>query len=226
MRVGIRLAVGTALVAAWGLWLSPSLSHTLLQLRALRSTTISMPTLQLAINEMDSKNINVFQSEEERSAIELETAAIQEMSLLEEQLISAIWAQIANPLKPEALSIARANPEPPPVFDPRYVDPYGPALIQAVITEYGYRRLSAPLPDLRSAKSSHSRPERMQAARILIERQALDADDAARVLDAALRLSTAQRDRVIRERQLSNRLPKPLRSLAARMHGEGRHLPR
>jgi len=226
MRAGIRLAVGGLILAAWGLWAGPRLSHALLQLRALRSTTISIPTLELAWNELESKHAAVFDDEDQQAEVELETAAIQEMSLLEEQLVSSIWAQINNTLKPEVLAIARANPDPPPLYDPRYVDPYAPALIQAVINGYGYRRLSAPLPDVRSATSSHTRPERLLSAQMLIERQALDQDAAARILDAALRLTVAQRARVTRERRLSNRLPAPLRNLAAQMHAEGRHLER
>ena len=94
------------------------------------------------------------------------------------------------------------------------------------VAPYGYRRISAPLPDVRSASSVHSRPERLQSARLLIEDKALGADSAARILDATLRLTMAQRRRVERERELSNRLPRKLRDLAAKMHGEGQHLQR
>ncbi len=226
MNVGLRLLLGGLAILTWAIWLSPMLSHQLLQMRALRSTTISIPTLELAWNDLESRNITIFTSDEERQAIELETAAIEEMSLLEERLISAIWSEIPDPLKPEVLAKVRGKHEPPAVFDPRYVDPFAPALIKAVIEQYGYRRISAPLPDVRSASSVHSRPERLQSARLLIEDKALGADSAARILDATLRLTMAQRRRVERERELSNQLPKQLRDLAAKMHGKGQHLQR
>jgi hypothetical protein len=224
MRPTLRLVLGLMVIGLWAIWVQPRLSHQLLQARARRSTTISIPTLTMAWADLDQRGETLSISAEERARIERESAAISEISLLEEQLISAIWAQIPDPSKPAALSAARANTEPPPLFDPRYVDPFGPALIQAVIESYGYRRLSAPLPDVRASMSIRSRPERMTATRWLVERGDLTPDAAARVLDAALRLTTTQRDRVARERKLSAQLPQGLRDLAARMHGEGRHL--
>jgi hypothetical protein len=224
MRPLVRLGVGVGVLALWGTLLAPRISHDLLHSRAKRSTTISMPTLKMAWADLERRGEALPIDEDEQAAIQREAAAISEISLLEEQLISAIWAQIPDPDKPDALAAARADTEPPPLFDPRYVDPFGPAVIQAVIETYGYRRMSAPLPDMRASMSIRSRPERMNATRSLILQRALSEDAAARILDAALRLTATQRERVRRERELSARLPDRLRELAARMHGEGHHL--
>jgi len=224
MRILVRLAIGCGLIAVWLIWISPNLSRQLHQSRALRSTTISIPTLRMAWQELESAGGPPLIDKVSAVEIRQEMETIREISLYEEQLITAIWAQIPDPMKPEALDVARQRQGPLPIMDSRYVDPDVPALIDAVISAYGYQRLPTSLPDLHASTSKTSRQDRLRATRHLLAEAMVGTESAARILDAAFRLSVTQRKRVLRERQLASQLPPIIRVTAARMHREGRHL--
>jgi hypothetical protein len=214
----LRLGIGSGLLALWFGLIGPQLSHSLLQRRALRSSTITMPTLRLALKQLRRSGVLRDLAPADVLVLKRETTAIKEMSLHEEQLVAAVWILVPNKLKPGALAASQDYQGPPTQFNQRYVDPNTPALIQAVIQSYGYRRLQASLPDVRTSASTRSRQERLRATAILVKQKALTDEAAARILDATLRLSRAQHARVTRERALVAQLPAPIREIANQVH--------
>jgi hypothetical protein len=214
----MRLGIGAGLLTLWFGLISPRLSHMLLQRRSLRSGTITMPTLMLALKEMQHTGALRDVAAADMLFLTSETTAIREMSINEETLVAEIWAQVPQKLKHGALTAAQDYQGPPLPFNPRFVDPNTPALIQAVIQSYGHRRLRGPLPEVQTSASAGSRRERLQAATSLVREKALTEEAAACILDAALRLSQAQRARVNRERSIVAQLPTSIHKFADHIH--------
>lgn len=212
-----RLGIGACLLALWFGLLGPQLSHSLLEKRATRPGTITLSTLQMALKQLHHSGGTQDLESAYLLHLNQEIAAIKQMTMHEEQIVAAIWALVPSELEPDALAAAQTQQEPTTQFSQHYIDPHTPELIQAVMESYGYRRLSASLPDRPASPSKVSARIRLRATSSLVRDKALTDDTAALILDATLRLSRAQQTRVDREHALTAQLPDSLREIAIRV---------
>jgi hypothetical protein len=130
-------------------------------------------------------------------------------------MCQAIWAILPEARRTQANAELPLHAPAPALTDPRFVDPYTPALIQAILRTYGYQRSDITLPT--EPQTSLSMSNQLMVATQLINEEQLQPDQVAQILDAALRLDSAQRDRVRMEHELALSLPRPLLDLAIRM---------
>ena len=212
-----RLGIGGCLLALWFGLLGPQLSHSLLEKRATRPGTITLSALQIALKQLHHRGGTKGFEPAYLLHLNQEIAAIKQMTMHEEQIVAAVWALVPSELESDALAAAQTQREPRTQFSQHYVDPHTPELIQAVMESYGYRRLSASLPERPASPSKVSARIRLRATSSLVRDKALTDDTAAFILDATLRLSQAQQARVDREQALTTQLPDVLREIAIRV---------
>ena len=199
MRPLVRLGLGGAFICAWMFSISPKLHDQLLQRRSLRSNTISAPTLKAALHRGDQSGEMGFIGPEERARIDADVLAVEALLQTEGILIQAIWAKLPKADRGQALEVLQSQQVPPPQPDPRFVDPYTPILIMALLKHHGYRRITLVIPT--DNPTSLSYRDQILVAKMLVEDDKLDGDLAGQILDAAMQLDAAQRERVERERE-------------------------
>ncbi len=224
MRPFIRIGFGIGLVVLWMFWISPRLHDQLLQRRSVRSNTISAPTLRTALLRADTMGTIAFITPEERAKIDEDVAAIESLLQLEGAYIRSIWAQLPQPERMQALEDLHSGEVPRPQPNPRFVDPYTPVLILAILNEYGYRR--SPVGTSDDLPTSLSYRDQLLVSTSLVNEKQLSDEITAQILDAAMHLDKAQRERVEREHMLAMSLPPRLLDMAVHMHNREPRAPR
>lgn len=215
MRPLVRLTVGVGAVVAWFGVFAPMARDVLLKKRSLRFNTVNVHTLAAAVEWADNTGEIGGISPTIRSRIADDNDKIRALLARENQMCQAIWATLPEEMRTEIEEQLPYNTPPPALTDSRFVDPYTPALIQAILSTYGYRREAVTIPTQPPDSLSMSRM--LMVTTQMVEAQSLEPDQVARILDAALALDAAQRSRVEHEHLLAMSLPKPLLELAIRM---------
>jgi hypothetical protein len=215
VRPVLRLALGGIMVMVWFGVIAPQARGVLLQKRSLRFNTVNAHSLGFAVEWADQTGEIGGISLAVRTRIEEDSQEIRELMSSESQMCQAIWAILPEARRTQANAELPLHAPAPALTDPRFVDPYTPALIQAILRTYGYQRSDITLPT--DPQTSLSMSNQLMVATQLINEEQLQPDQVAQILDAALRLDSAQRDRVRMEHELALSLPRPLLDLAIRM---------
>ncbi len=197
-----RLGLAATVLVGWFTWASPKLATSMRSQRGGHTRNIS--TSQM-LDTMQG-NTSLLNGEERTSfmtAVE-EVVALQEE---EEALVTLIWSLLPEEARMEALEISSGPPMPSKGRNNRMFEPETASLLDALIQTHGYTR-GAPS-DIPSNEGSGRMPRnvRLGAARQVVLNGHLNSEQAAAAIDAVMRLSAIQDQRVLQERRLMMQIP-------------------